>query len=275
MARNYYCLVAGLPDIVIDQGKLSFTIPEFKNELFEVMHPDDYRLIELLFLSFDNDNLLNMLLKKDDEFNHWGKYSKDEIEEGIKEPETFEDYLKFFIEEFKESSGTDPSKNWENYLTGLYYNYINALSNQFLNDWLLFDGTLQNILVAYNCRKHDLPPDDELVGEGDIVETLKKSHARDFGLSGEIDYIDKLISIIENKDLLDREKSIDLLRWNYLDELTTFKYFSVEVVISYMIKLLIVDRWKKLDKETGEELFARLLDDLKTSYEFPAEFIDK
>ena len=42
-----------------------------------------------------------------------------------------------------------------------------------------------------------------------------------------------------------------------------------------MIKLLIVDRWKKLDKETGEGLFARLLDDLKASYEFPSEFVNK
>jgi hypothetical protein len=114
--------------------------------------------------------------------------------------------------------------------------------------------------------------DEELIREDDITDTLKKSHARDFGLSSEIDYIEKLISILESKNLLDREKNIDLLKWDYLDELITFHYFSIEVVLSYMIKLFIVDRWMKLDEETGKQLFEKFLNDLKTTYKFPIEF---
>lgn len=39
-----------------------------------------------------------------------------------------------------------------------------------------------------------------------------------------------------------------------------------------MIKLMIIERWLKLDPKTGEELFRRLLGDLQTGYEFPNEF---
>ena len=270
--RNYYCLIAGLPDIIIDQSKISFTLPEFKNELRDVLFKDDYKLIELLFLPYDNTNLLNILQKNNKPHNSLGKYTQDELEEEIKEPEWIEEYLKTFIETYKASGGTENEQLWENQLTQLYLDYIQNVSNPFLKDWFSFEKTLKNILTAYNCKKHQMSMDDKLIGEGDIIETLKKSHARDFGLSSEVDYIEKLISIIENKNLLDREKNIDLLKWNYLDELITFHYFSIEVVLSFMIKLIIITRWMELDKETGNELFEKFLNDLKTTYKFPIEF---
>lgn len=34
----------------------------------------------------------------------------------------------------------------------------------------------------------------------------------------------------------------------------------------------MIERWMKLDKETGKELLDKLIDELITSYEFPAEF---
>jgi hypothetical protein len=270
--RNYYCLIAGLPDIVMDQRKISFTLSEFKNELQDTLHKDDYKLIELLFLSYDNVNLLNLLLKNDKPYNSLGKYTRDELEVEIKEPEFIEEYLKVFIEDFKASGGTENEQSWENQLTQLYLDYVQNVSNPFLKDWFSFEKTLKNVLTAYNCKKHQLSMDDNLIGDGDIVETLKKSHARDFGLSSEVDYIEKLISIIENKNLFDREKNIDLLKWNYLDELTTFHYFSIEAVLSFMIKLIVLNRWMELDKETGKELFKKFLYDLKTTYKFPIEF---
>ncbi|UCH15852.1 MAG: DUF2764 family protein, partial [Bacteroidales bacterium] len=35
----------------------------------------------------------------------------------------------------------------------------------------------------------------------------------------------------------------------------------------------IIERWLKLDRETGEKLFNELLTSLETSYEFSKEFI--
>ena len=56
--RNYYYLVAGLPDIVLDQKKLSVSIIDFREELKSHLDPKDYVLVSLLFLPFDNTNLL-------------------------------------------------------------------------------------------------------------------------------------------------------------------------------------------------------------------------
>jgi hypothetical protein len=272
MARNYYCLVAGLPDIVIDQNKLSFGVDEFKDELGESLHPADYALLELLFLPVDNQNLLNLLVKNEAPFDKLGRYSQDELEENIKEPEGLLPYLIEFIEDFKSDTASNPNIRLDNRMAALYYEYVDANSNEFLRKWFEFDRTLRNILAAYNCRKFELPVDNELIGEGDIVDSLKKSRARDFGISSEVPVIEKVISILENKDLLEREKGLDLIRWNFLDDLNVFNYFTIEVILGFVIKLMIINRWLKLDANTGKELFEKLLEELKTSFEFPIEF---
>jgi hypothetical protein len=101
---------------------------------------------------------------------------------------------------------------------------------------------------------------------------MRRSNSRDLGLTSEWPWIERVVQIVEIPDLLAREKAIDQLRWNFLDELNTFNYFSLEVLLAYYIKLGIIERWLKLDKATGEELFRQLLGDLQNSYEFPNEF---
>jgi hypothetical protein len=101
---------------------------------------------------------------------------------------------------------------------------------------------------------------------------MRRSSARDLGLASEWPWIDRLLQIIEIPDLLQREKAIDMLRWNFLDEQNTFNYFTVEVLIAFYIKLGIIERWLRLDPATGEELFRNLLGTLQNSYEFPNEF---
>ena len=272
MSRNYYYLVAGLPELFMGQNKRPFELAVFRSELRDFLHPDDYRLVELLFLPYDHLNLLNLLRKKNAPFHPLGTCSQDELEEAIREPAEAPIYFRTFIERFKEEAGSRQDQAWENQLADLYYEYVSSSSNPFLRTWFSLEKNLRNILTAYNCRKFGLPAENELVGQGELIESLKKSQARDFGLSGEVDFMDRLLSILDNRHLLEREKGLDLLRWTYLDELTTFHYFSIEVILSYVIKLLIIERWLTLDRSTGEALFGRFLEDLKNSYEFPTEY---
>ena len=67
LKRNYYYLIAGFPDILVDQKKLPYPLIELKQELKYHLHPDDYKLVEYLFLQYDNTNFLNILLKKEAE----------------------------------------------------------------------------------------------------------------------------------------------------------------------------------------------------------------
>lgn len=272
LSRNYYYLVAGLPDITIEQNKLSFTPVEFKQILEAHLHPSDYSLVEKLFLVADNRNVLNITLKNIDKFDNSGKYTFDELEEEIKEPENFPEYLKTFIIHFKSNQPIVAGMSWEDQLTTLYYDYLMKAENKFLHNWFELESDINNIMTGLTARRHKTPVDHLLIGNNAVTNAIRKSNARDFGLSAEFPFVDKLIQINENSNLLEREKAIDQLKWNYIDDINTFNYFSVEVILGFVIKLGMVERWLKLNKKAGEEMFRQLLKDLEDSYEFPKEF---
>ncbi len=52
-----------------------------------------------------------------------------------------------------------------------------------------------------------------------------------------------------------REKKVDLLKWEWLEEHTFFKPFDIESVFAYLLKLEMIERWVMLDKATGEKDF--------------------
>ena len=58
---NYYCLVAGLPDLSLEDGKLNYTVANFKSEIYSELSEKDRKLIDLFYLKFDNANLLKLL----------------------------------------------------------------------------------------------------------------------------------------------------------------------------------------------------------------------
>ena len=44
---KYYYLVAGLPELTLEDRKLSYTVADFKTELYPAMSEDDKKLIDL------------------------------------------------------------------------------------------------------------------------------------------------------------------------------------------------------------------------------------
>lgn len=274
--RNYYCLVAGLPDIIIEGNKPGETSHEFKNELAEQLHTSDYKLAELLYLNYDNNNLLNLLLKQENQFITLGNYTEEYLEEQIKEPTNIVDYMKQMIFNIKTETSGNFNLSSENELQSLYYEYVLQVKNDFLEQWFKFDRDIKNILTAVNCRKYGYDTEKQLIPvkhKNEVYETLIKSTPKADLLADEVPYVEKILQIAESEmDISEKEKALDNIKWKFLDEHTFFNYFTIEKILSFVIKLNIVERWIELDDETGKALFTRLINDIKMSYKFPEEF---
>ena len=54
MSKYYYYLVAGLPELTLEDSKLSYTVADFKAELYPDLSDEDKKLIDLFYLKFDN-----------------------------------------------------------------------------------------------------------------------------------------------------------------------------------------------------------------------------
>ena len=276
MKRNYHYLVAGLQDLTLDIHKLTFNQLAFKEELRSEVHPNDYKLVELLFLPFDNDNLLNLLTKSDKEHNEKGNYSRHHLEENIKEPNDLPAYMMRFITAFKSQDPIYPDMKPENELNMLFYDeMLESVNNEFLREWFEFDMNVQNIMLAFNARKYKLPYENQVIGSTEISENIRKSHARDFGLGNDIDYIEELTAFSRKEDIKEREQAVDELKWKYLDDAIFFHYFTIEKILAFIIKLGMIERWLGIDDEHSNEMFKKLLKELQASYELPETFTEK
>jgi hypothetical protein len=279
----YYYLIAGLPDLFLDQEKKDINIPKLKDEMQELLNPEDYNLLELIHYEYDNYNFLNLYLKRNQEFSPLGKYPIEffnELEENV-------DLLPIYIQNFlKWKKGDEDAwlggedyveserveKNTEVLFYEFFYDYISKQENTFIVEWYSFLRSLNNILTAINCRKADAEIAPQMVGGGDVVEALTRSQAPDFGLKKEVDFIDSVLQISDLQDIIERERKLDILKWEKADEITAFNYFTIERILAFFVKATIVSRWQKLDSKIGAELLRRLVNDLRATYELPKEF---
>ena len=279
MSKYYYYLVASLPELTLEDSKLSYTVADFKAELYPDLSDEDKKLIDLFYLKFDNANVLKLLKDKDAAIDLRGNYSAEELVEfisSLKEGDeiadaVFPSYLSTFIFEYFNATAEDDFL-YEDRLAALYYEYAMKCKNKFVSSWFAFNLTMNNILVALTARKFKMDIAPLIVGDTEVCEALRTSGARDFGLTGEVDFLDQLVKISETEELVEREKKIDQLRWNWMEEATFFNYFTVERLFVFLLQLEMIERWISLDKEKGNQLFRSIIATLKDEVQIPAEF---
>ena len=276
---NYYCLVTGLPELSLEDGKLSYTVANFKTEIYPELSKADKKLVDLFYLKFDNRNLLTLLKDKEASVDtSLGNYSADELLSviaSIKEETAPDKKFPAYFYEFAELYlNTPDEERWglEDKLHGFYYNHAMKSGNPFVSAWFELNLDVNNILAAMTARKYKMDVARVPVGENLVAEALRSSNARDFGLADDLEYFEQLVRINDTVDLVEREKKIDLLKWNWMEDNTFFNYFTIEKIFVFLMKLEMIERWVSLDKEKGNELFRQLIDQLKDEVQIPQEF---
>ncbi len=270
MSRKYYSLVSGLPNITLEDSKLSYGPAEFFRDMEEYVIPEHFELFRIFNLSVDNRNIFKGLVKHDHEFQKGGLFSSDEVEDILNDPGDTFPYITEFVEEYR-SEVFDQEVDKKRLMT-LYYQYLISHENRFIREWFELELNLNNIIAAMNARKHGIDIAHEVVMANDLSELLLKNSSRDFGIGGSFEYIEQILTVFDETDLLKREKSIDLIKWEWLDENTFFDYFTIEKLIAFYIKLRMIERWTSLDPETGKEMFEKLTRELEKGFELPDEF---
>lgn len=276
---KYYYLIAGLPELTLDDSKLSYTVADFKTELYPQLSEKDRKVIDLFYLKYDNENVIKLLDDRDAAIDPRGLYTAEELCERIAQLKEGDDipaklfpaYLSQFISEYFQSPAEQPAQLRDR-LASLYYAYAMECANKFARKWFEFNLTMNNILVALTARKYKWEVAPLIVGDTEVCEALRTSNARDFGLSSEIDELEPLMKIAEIPELVEREKKLDLLRWEWMEDASVFDYFTVERLFVFLLQIDMIERWISLDKEKGNQLFRGLIGKLKDEVKIPAEF---
>ena len=276
---NYYCMIAGLPDIDLKDAKPGLSIEDMREQCDEQLTPLDKKLLFYFFLQFDCSNLVKLLKNPDASIDQWGNFTLDQLRDLITSAtelnfnvHRYPAFMSIFAREYafnKDKAGYFP----EDEMAYQFLDYaIRTCPNRMMRRWYKLNLDITNILTAMLARAQGWSVGDFIKGEGEVQEMIRENKTKDFNLSHELDYIPQLMKIVEEEDPVRKEKMIDAFKWIWLDERTFFEPFSMEAVFAYLCKLAMQQRWAKLDVEQGKETFQKIIDDLRSEAQVPEEF---
>ena len=276
---NYYCLMAGLPDLKLDDTKFEVSIPDLREELDGILSSLDKKILFYFFLKNDCSNLVKLLKDPTAEVDDHGNYSLEQYTDLLTSAREmnfnvhrFPAFMSEFARDYaynKDQEGYYP----EDKILYQFYQYaIDTCPNKMVRKWYQLNLDITNILTAFLARKNGWNVADFIQGENEVTEMILTNNTKDFNLTAEFDYVADLMKIVECDDPVEKEKKIDAFKWLWLEDQTFFNMFSIEAVFAYLCKLEMLARWDKLDVEKGQETFRQIIENLRGEARVPDEF---
>lgn len=76
----------------------------------------------------------------------------------------------------------------------------------------------------------------------------------------------QLNSTLAMTNIIERELSLDRLKWEEINNYLTFEYFTINNILAILAKAKIIDRWSNLDRAAGMELFRKFVDEVRGTF---------
>ena len=128
-----------------------------------------------------------------------------------------------------------------------FYTRAARSKNRFIREYFDFDGRLRNMKVTYLANRLGKERDPYLVNfdESDFEEERQ------------------IQDILENPDFVLREQKMDELKWEKASDIARMDYFNMDAILSFFVKAKIVQRWAELDAAKGQEMFRKLVKEIR------------
>lgn len=265
--KNYYSLVAGLKEYALDADTKGFDAAEIVAEIVEDLSESDAAAVRLMYGYYDCENIIALRAGRS-AYNPLGNIAQEELADELSSPKHLPKAVARVVrayadEEGEDAEGLDMTRSFEKALFTAYYEECAKSKCRFMREWAEFDRTLRNVSAAIVARAAGRAIDSVTIGGGDVVDQLQRSSAADFGLRGEVAYIDSVITAVnDEQNMVEKEHKIDLVRWEQASELASFDYFNINAILSYLAKINIVARWALLDPKRGRAMFERIMAEL-------------
>lgn len=131
-----------------------------------------------------------------------------------------------------------------------FYRKASSSGNAFIREYFRYDLNVRNAKVRYLNTE---------LGRPEGTDMVLPEECEDF------EDLEIVNGILSGNDILARERGLDELMWNKADELTTFHIFDLDLILGFVVRLKIIDRWIRLDENEGREMFRRLVDEIRNN----------
>lgn len=282
---KYYFLVGYLPELQRDDRKIRFGLTELFSKDYNIA-PKDRNEIDLVLLGRDIFIVEKILSGKSVSVGYslyspefWQDYvryireGRESVADFVREirgikgniepgsaydeeaPREVPEFITNFLKETSELKTFGPRES--DRLYSAYYDYVLVQTkNRLMKVYFAFERDLRNVVAAIRARKKGAENiADCLIGEGELVEALGRSNAEDFGLGKDYPWLESLMSTDYPPQ---RQEFIEQILWDYLDENVGNDPFHFNSILSYILKLQMLEKKLALSEEKGMAKVRRL-----------------
>ena len=135
----------------------------------------------------------------------------------------------------------------ENTLGADFYAKAAESKNRFIREYFDFDGRLRNMKVNYLAKRLGKNGEDFMV---ELPEA-------------DFDEEKQIQDILADADFVQREQKMDELKWEKASDIARMDYFNMNAILAFLVKAKTVQRWAELDAEKGQEMFQKLVKEIR------------
>lgn len=154
----------------------------------------------------------------------------------------------------------DFGTNEENLNPHFYRGAMNS-KNRFIREYFALDLEIRNRKVDFVAGKM-----------GRDGESYKIKTNNNEVLNLDEPQLQRLQAIFENKNILEKEQLLDKFKWDYITDMNPYGTFNMDVILAFLAKGKLIDRWNKLDPKAGEEMFRMLVDEVRGTFKGVEKF---
>lgn len=254
---EYFFTTSSLPSLQFGETpEMSFE--ELEILLHDNLLPSDEKQAKILRRFYD---LLNIrAFWKNDSFDPYGNLDINELEEALVDQVGLSPYVLNFLDTYK--SKEERLAHFP-LLISSFFKEEKKNANAFLKKYLDFERKLQLVLVAFRAKKLKRSLEKELQFEDPNEDVIAQIMAqKDAAQFEPPEGFEELKTIFEEYQDQPNKlyQALNKFRFDQVEKMMGSDPFSFSKILGYMIQLMMIEKWAKLDEKTGLAAIDQILE---------------
>ncbi len=238
----YHAFISGLPDLAFETEKKWTQPDDFLNQLATVLQKDELQWATLLWLRKYHAGIAYYLNDKDCIKKLPDGFPAEVFDSESDSFSLLPNYIKRLVYWKESTEDAINEVKISNKIQHFYFEDLANAENRFMNKW----ADLELNLLNYLSTQHGNSPEKKqtvIIQGNDYADLLSDFTDNSRIIKSEFPEAEEIDKARQNKNLLEQEQAFTKLRWQAIDSINRFEYFSVDVVLGYFQKLLMLERW--------------------------------
>ncbi|HSX03276.1 MAG TPA: DUF2764 family protein [Rhabdochlamydiaceae bacterium] len=249
--RNYYFIAASLPELKLGE-KPEISFEELVYRLSLNLSKDDLEKTVVLRRYIDILNIRALLLEEP--LDSRGNLNEKELDEALLLESFFPPYVFDYLNQYEDKK--DQIRNFSSLLIHYFSEEVKGQEG-FLKKYLIFEREWRLVVAALRAKKLKWDITRELqfedFTEPVVADILAQKDVEQYEPPAEFQDLKELIHACGD-DPWALFKAISEYRFQKIEEMSGYPLFSMDWILGYMARLILVEQWVELDEEKGKNI---------------------